>query len=57
MQAAWIFTSNDVKVNGLVIGAGLLVAATGSAAPHRVVGALVFLIVANGARRIIALSR
>ncbi len=57
MQAAWIFTSNDVKVNALVIVAALLVAATGSAAPDLVVGGLVFLVVSNGARRIIALSR
>lgn len=57
LQAAWIFTSNDIKVNSLVIVAALLVAATGSAGPDLVVGALVFLIVANGARRILALSR
>lgn len=57
LQAAWIFTSNDVKVNALVIAAGLLVAATGSATPDLVVGAVVFVIVANGARRILRLSR
>lgn len=57
LQAAWIFTSNDIKVNILVIVAGLLVAATNSAAPDLVVGALIFLVVANGARRILRLSR
>lgn len=57
LQAAWIFTSNDVKVNALVIVAALLVAASGSAAPDLVAGALIFAIVANGARRILRLSR
>lgn len=57
LQAAWIFTSNDIKVNALVIVAGLLVAATTSAVPDLIVGTLIFLIVANGARRILRLSR
>lgn len=57
LQAAWIFTSNDIKVNVLVIVAALLVAATSSAAPDLVVGTLIFVIVANGARRILRLSR
>ena len=57
MRAAWIFTSNDVAVNALVIAAALLVWTTGTAAPDLVVGTLVFLIVANGARRILRLSR
>lgn len=57
LKAAWIFTSNDIKVNVLVILAALLVTATGTAAPDLVVGAAVFAIVANGARRILRLSR
>lgn len=57
LQAAWIFTSNDVKVNALVIAAALLVMATDSAAPDLIVGGLVFVVVANGARRILRLSR
>lgn len=57
LQAAWIFTSNDIKVNVLVIVAAVLVGATGSAAPDLLVGALVFLIVANGAGRILRLAR
>lgn len=57
LQAAWIFTSNDVKVNVLVIVSAVLVTTTSSAAPDLIVGALIFLIVANGARRILRLSR
>ncbi len=57
LRAAWIFTSNDIKVNALVIVAALLVAATSSAAPDLIVGTLIFVIVANGARRILRLSR
>lgn len=56
-QASWIFTTNDIKVNALVIAAALVVAATDSATPDLVAGALIFLIVANGARRILSLSR
>lgn len=56
-QASWIFTTNDIKVNGLVIAAALVVAVTDSAAPDLVAGAVIFLIVANGARRILRLSR
>ena len=56
VEASWIFTSNDIKVNGLVILAALLVWFTSSAVPDLIAGALVFLIVANGARRILALS-
>lgn len=57
VEASWIFTSNDIKVNGLVIVSALVVWATGSAVPDLVAGTLIFLIVANGARRILALSR
>lgn len=57
VEASWIFTSNDIKVNGLVIGAALVVWATGSAIPDLLAGAFIFLIVANGARQILALSR
>ena len=57
LQAAWIFTSNDIKVNAMVIAAALLVAATGSNAPDLVAGGLIFVVVANGARRILRLSR
>ena len=57
IEASWIFTSNDVQVNLLVIVAGLLVWWTSSRIPDLVVGGLIFLIVANGSRRIITLAR
>ncbi len=57
VEASWIFTSNDVKVNGLVILSALAVWATGAGWPDLVAGALIFAVVANGARRILALSR
>lgn len=57
LEASWIFTANDVKVNLLVIIAALLVAATGSALPDLLAGAIIFVVVANGARRILRISR
>ena len=56
-QASWIFTANDIKVNGLVIIAAVLVTITDSAAPDLIAGAFIFAIVANGARRILRLSQ
>lgn len=56
MQASWIFTANDIKVNGLVILAGVGVWLTSSAVPDLVAGGLIFLVVADGARRIVAAS-
>ena len=56
VEASWIFTSNDIKVNGLVIASGVLVWAIGSRVPDLVAGGLIFLVVANGARRILSLS-
>ena len=57
MKASVIFTSNDILVNLLVIASGVLVYLTASQYPDLLTGALIFLIVANGARRILALSR
>ena len=57
VEASWIFTSNDIKVNGLVIASTLVVWATASPIPDLVAGALIFVVLANGARRILALSR
>ena len=57
VEASWIFTSNDIKVNGLVIASGALVWATASRVPDLLAGGIIFLIVANGARQILALSR
>lgn len=56
-QASWIFTANDIKVNALVIAAAITVAITDSAVPDLVAGGAIFVIVANGARRILQLSR
>ena len=57
IEASWIFTSNDVLVNLLVIAAGGLVWWSSSRLPDLIAGGLIFLIVANGARRILALAR
>ena len=57
VEASWIFTSNDIKVNGLVILSALVVWATASPVPDLLAGALIFGVVANGARRIFALSK
>jgi len=57
LQASWIFTANDIKVNALVIAAAVVVAITDSAIPDLIAGAFIFLIVANGARRILQISR
>lgn len=55
MKASYIFLANDVIANGGVIVAGILVALTGSRYPDLVIGAIVALVVLNGARRILAL--
>ena len=57
VEASWIFTSNDIKVNGLVIVSALVVWMTASGIPDLLAGGFIFLIVANGARQILALSR
>lgn len=57
LQASWIFTANDIKVNGLVIAAALGVMFTDSAIPDLIAGAAIFVIVANGARLILRISR
>ena len=57
VEASWIFTSNDIKVNILVIASALLVTLLASNIPDLLTGALIFVIVANGARRILALAR
>lgn len=55
MKAAWICTSVDVQVNALVIASGIMVYLTGSRYPDLAAGAVIFLLVANGARRILRL--
>lgn len=57
MKAAWICTSVDVQVNLLVILAGVATFFTRSLVPDILVGGVVFLLVANGARKILALAR
>ncbi len=56
IQASWIFTANDIKVNALVILAAIAVAVTDSAVPDLAAGAIIFAIVANGARRILRVA-
>ena len=55
MRASWIFSTNDVLANLGVIVAGLLVAWTGSGWPDLLIGAVIGLLVLNGARRILQL--
>jgi len=55
-QASWIFTANDIKVNALVIVAAIAVSLTNNATPDLIAGTIIFVIVANGARRILRLT-
>lgn len=56
MQASMIFTSNDVIINSGVIAAGFLVNWLDSVYPDLIIGAIVFVIVARGAYRILKLA-
>lgn len=56
MQASMIFTSNDVIINSGVIVAGLLVNWLNSSYPDLIIGAIVFVVVARGAYRILTLA-
>ncbi len=57
VEASWIFTANDIKVNALVIAAAIGVALSNSPLPDLIAGAIIFAVVANGARRILTISR
>lgn len=57
MQASMIFTSNDIIINSGVITAGFLVNWLDSGYPDLIIGAIVFVIVARGAYRILQLSK
>jgi len=57
MKASMIFTSNDVIINSGVILAGILVMLTQSKYPDLVVGGIVFLIVVQGAIRMVNLGK
>ncbi len=56
MQASMIFTSNDVIVNIGVIIAGILVYYSKSLIPDLIIGSIVFVMVALGARKILQIS-
>jgi Co/Zn/Cd efflux system component len=57
MQASMIFTSNDIIINTGVIVAALMVHWFQSGYPDLIIGALVFVIVARGAYRILQLGK
>ena len=57
MKASMIFTSNDVIINLGVITAGLLVNWLDSGKPDLIIGAIVFVLVIQGAFRILKLSK
>lgn len=57
MKASMIFTSNDVIINLGVIIAGLLVNWLNSGMPDLIVGTIVFILVIQGARRILKLGK
>lgn len=57
MQASMIFTSNDVIINLGVITAGLLVNWLNSAKPDLIIGTIVFILVIQGAIRILKLGK
>jgi len=57
MKASMIFTSNDVIINFGVIIAGLLVNWLNSGKPDLIIGTIVFVLVIQGAFRILKLSK
>jgi len=57
MKASMIFTSNDILINLGVIIAGWLVMQTHSKYPDLIIGTLIFILVIQGASRIIKLSK
>ena len=57
MKASMIFTSNDVIINLGVIVAGILVNWLNSNKPDLIIGAIVFVVVIQGAFRILKLGR
>lgn len=57
MRASWIFSTNDVIANLGVIGAGALVAVTGSRVPDLVIGVIIAGVVLRGGVRIIRDAR
>ena len=57
MKASMIFTSNDVIINLGVISAGILVNWLNSGKPDLIIGTIVFVLVIQGAMRILNLSK
>lgn len=57
MKASMIFTSNDVIINLGVLTAGLLVNWLNSGTPDLIIGTIVFVLVIQGAFRILKLSK
>jgi Co/Zn/Cd efflux system component len=57
MKASWIFTSNDLIVNSGVIISGVLVYFFDSNKPDLIIGGIVFIVVINGARKILNLAK
>ncbi|WP_291727156.1 cation transporter [Bernardetia sp.] len=57
IKASLIFTSNDVIINTGVIAAGVLVYCFSSALPDLIIGTIVFVLVVQGAIRILKLSK
>jgi Co/Zn/Cd efflux system component len=57
MQASMIFTSNDVVINLGVITAGILVNWLDSSKPDLIIGTIVFVIVIQGAIRILNIAK
>jgi Co/Zn/Cd efflux system component len=57
MKASMIFTSNDVVINLGVITAGILVNLMNSNKPDLIIGTIVFILVIQGAIRILKLGR
>jgi len=56
MKASMIFTSNDIIINLGVLSAGVLVNWLGSSKPDLIIGTIVFILVIQGAFRILKLS-
>ncbi len=57
IKASLIFTSNDIAINLGVILAGIFVMLTHSKYPDLIIGGIIFLIVVQGALRILKLSK
>ena len=57
MKASMIFTSNDVIINSGVILAGVLVYLLDSKIPDLIIGSIVFIVVIQGALRILKLGK